>query len=147
MSEAMTKEQLIQALEEATEGSRELDAQIHLAAGLYDRMRFEASDQLVIGEIYRDGSHALDVVGKNGGRVGYTERPPRYTTSLDAAMTLQSEGWTPSISLPPDFRAEVRLFRHAIGMNVHDAVKLDIVVQAATGPLALCSAFIRARPA
>jgi hypothetical protein len=83
---------LIKRLEEAREGSAELDAEIALASGLYDHMRFAEADRLSIRAVSDDVAE-LTVHGPRGGGVIYTEYPPKFTRSVDAALTLVPEGW------------------------------------------------------
>jgi hypothetical protein len=62
---------LIADLEAATEGSRELDARI---------------ENRLNGGSARDLEYVLSDIER-------TSRPPAFTSSLDAAMTLVPEGW------------------------------------------------------
>lgn len=76
---------LIARLEAATEGSRELDAEIALANG------WEYVDPLT----------ATDPLGPpwKHAALGYRLlEPPQFSTSLDAALTLVPEGWTWNVS-------------------------------------------------
>lgn len=107
---------LITRLEAATEGSRELDAEI-----------FCAVRGLVFDEecpVRADGKRYIDF-----------RRVPKHTRSLDAALTLVPEGycWAVNSSQPPggnQFRAEI---------------DCGGAVWAATPALALCAATLRAR--
>ncbi len=81
----MTIDELIAQLDASTEGSGELDLAIEIATGRCDPTCF----------IYKYKSHWLEphdfcsiVVYKPR-----SQELPRYTTSLDAALTLVPEGW------------------------------------------------------
>ena len=139
----MTLTELIERLEKAEAGSRELDACIHALIVNPPVMVDGGSWR---GDIPATYEPMTSVLGRlDGADLAEFTGCPRYSESLDAALAILPEGWTPNIFLPPGMRAEVRLFRHAIGLNVHDAIKLDIVAEAATGPLAACTAFLKAR--
>ena len=127
----MTKEQLIQALENATEGSRELDLEITKAIGSappdaewstreeenlpeafkgswLSRKEWETPEYRADRQSRREATKAL--IGENAEKISawFDANPfrewdwknappagtvPRYTTSLDAAMTMVPEGW------------------------------------------------------
>ena len=74
---------LIDRLEEATEGSRDLDEQIALASGIRHRSRRDGRGRSKGREWFVD-SH--------GGVETWANHAPYYTTSLDAALTLVPEG-------------------------------------------------------
>lgn len=80
---------LIEKLEAATEGSRELDCRIWcLRQGFtYRRYQQGTTDQF----FYDDDTGSPQVIS------GF---PPHYTTSLDAALTLVPEGYTWEVSSP-----------------------------------------------
>lgn len=67
----------------------------------------------------------------------------RYTSSIDAALTLVPEGYTLQVHfvpVAPHFQPSVHMYRH------HDlSGKADIDAESATLPLALCIAALRAR--
>lgn len=76
---------LIEALRQATEGGRELDARILCAKQGYQFVEYHP---MLRAEFRVDG------VGHNV--VAYENEIPRYTTSLDAALTLVPEGCYPT---------------------------------------------------
>jgi len=71
--------EIIARLEAATEGSRELDAQISSARGIQCFVEFTDTELV---------HYILDRAVAQGKR-----ELPRYTTSLDAALTLVPEGY------------------------------------------------------
>ena len=102
---------------EATEGpSRELDCEIHEALG----------HEVILGA----GKHPMNRTG--GGRV------PKYTASLDAAVSLVPEGWEVVLEW---YRSEgmARLSRNGLDADSLSAGK--------TPALALCIAALKAREA
>lgn len=72
----MPNPSLISRLEEATEGSRELDAEIGIAAGLAERRRHSFDGEEHIYEL-RDSGSTNEVYW-----------PDAFTTSIDAAVAL-----------------------------------------------------------
>jgi len=75
---------LVKALEQATEGSRELDADVCKVAFWQSHGYYGETDEHGEWFLY---SH------RTGGNPTPKERLPHYTTSLDAALTLVPEGW------------------------------------------------------
>ncbi len=138
----MTKEQLIQALESATEGSRELDAFIHALVVNPPVMVDGGSWRGDIPATYEPMTSVLGRV--NGADLAEFTGCPRYTTSLDAAMTLVPEGWSWKLIHETGDDSYLVVIRNAPTL-AH--VAPAFVVGGATAALALCSAFIRARPA
>jgi len=130
MSEAsMTKEQLIQALESAIEGSRELDARVALEMGAL-RYRNWYDDEARTVHAWHV-SWVMDV----------WEPLPRYTESLDAARTLVPKGWVWQVKHVIQAQAVV----WSLEIDWDDR-------EPPTGyseqpALALCIAALRARPA
>lgn len=127
----MTSDELISKLEAATEGARWLDEEVAVAVGWtrkdvkHDFKWKAPDDQLYI-------------------------LPPRYTTSLDAALTLvpdsgvKNSPWLPCIELERtwgehrwdgEFRWEVHLSHPTLDAHV---------ASAPTAPLALCIASLKA---
>ncbi len=82
----MTRLELIEALEKATEGSRELDCEIAVAVCGYFRIepKYEAAGY---GYGYVKDGHQ-HVPGLGGDML-----VPNFTTSVDAALTLVPEGY------------------------------------------------------
>lgn len=123
--------------------------------------RIEAADQR-----QADGGYALDgeIAKREGWTYSYREathswgwcrpgmpdhfnaRPPAYTTSIDAAMSLVPEGWSMSLGekrgLPAHIRWNVWLHDH----NTENGIaERSIEASAATPSLALCAAALRAK--
>lgn len=88
-------DELIKRLEEATGPSRELDAEIAVASGGY----FFGDGELC----YRDGE---TIVHPGHGGI---DLAPKYTSSIDAALTLVPEGWARESAAWPDGLATVTL--------------------------------------
>lgn len=129
----MTRAELIAALEAATGPSRELDAEIAALMGL-------------AVEVQQD--EMLDVLWKHpNGKVRCD--PPRFTASLDAAMTLMQEGtaierlsWWPRCA--PGLMASVDLLAtDENGFGIPSRRVRN--VQAANPALAICIAALKAR--
>ena len=111
-------EQLAQRVEALTGPCRETDAMIAEALGL---------------------PNGPDTFYMTDGR-GNPEISPRFTASLDAAMTLVPEGWSWDISTRPDSSGGV------VYLHSPDRTKWrDRGGFAATPELALCAAALRAR--
>jgi len=114
---------LIARLETATEGSRELDAEIVRAV---DPDAFFADDGSFESAVY-------DCINRY---------PPHYTTSLDAALTLVPEGWGWSV----DYANACML--STLGGDGHvDYLHTTYAREAATPALALVIAALKARQA
>jgi hypothetical protein len=131
---------IIKTLEEATEGSRELDAEIELS-----RRRFLG----LLGA----GAVVCSVPGWLAGP-GVGEQPikaPHYTTSLDAALTLVPEGWSGRLwfgqkprKRQPEYESD------AVVWASDDTVKASFWGpngNAATPALAVCIVALKAREA
>lgn len=74
---------LIERLQKAGEGSRELDAEIALAVGYHCQ-----PDGYGEGDAWTTPEgRSLPSIGRMGAR------PPAFTTSIDAALSLVPEGW------------------------------------------------------
>jgi hypothetical protein len=106
----------------ATGPDRDLDCAIAAAVG-WREIELPHGSRYCISPDGRECSHGL---------IAYA---PRFTASLDAAMTLVPEGWW----WVADGHARASLFRE-------DAAD-QIISKAATPSLALCSAALRARAA
>ena len=126
---------LAERCEAATGPDRELDEQCALAAG-YSLVDPRPNERLQEHKRW---------VGPDGERNGWVHNPnsfdfpPHYTASIDAAMTLVSEGWDYEIRRSGPWH-QVTLWPVAMrGRN-------DITVSTETTPaLALCAAALRAR--
>jgi hypothetical protein len=118
---------LIARLEVATEGNRELDAEIWL-------------------HCTQRGAEFVQLYGYKPSLVLSSDRMagglPHFTTSLDAARTLVPEGKEWSLS---HFQKPRRYYEACIGNPV--ASNFEIVVEAPTAELALCIASLKARQA
>ena len=135
MSEAsMTKEQLIQALENATEGSRELDGAIAEAFGLPP-----------FGMVMMGKGHGFTYPSNNGFASAVQYHPPEFSRSLDAAMTLVPEGMGWLIGRGQLFDSEPPY--GASICHMRDPDKVYGAAESTSAPLALCIAALRARPA
>jgi hypothetical protein len=94
----MTKEELLAALRAAPGPSRELDAEIALATGYFDKLLLTESCRMSIGAI-TDRYVQVIVTGK--GSVSYSVECPAFTSSLDAADAFRERmlpGWDYCIS-------------------------------------------------
>jgi hypothetical protein len=131
----MDRTDLIKRLEEAREGSRELDLDIALAIDL------KASGGQPRWDSVRDGV-AQDGRGRfTSDALGYVSQIPRYTRSVDAALTLVPEGHAWSVQFSASTRGEAWLYPPD---NIEDR---QFYAAAATAPLALCAAALKAREA
>ncbi len=108
--------ELIAKLEAATEGSRELDVAIYAFDRPVPAVELEPRHQ-----------HNFDLM-----------KAPRYTTSIDAALTLVPEGWAYQLNMlfEPNCRQEAIVWTPS---------NLSPVSGAHTMPLALCIAALKAR--
>jgi hypothetical protein len=116
---------LIEKLEAATEGSRELDAEIALACG----WRFNK------GTVY--SYHWLDPQG------AHNAVPSPFTESLDAALTLVPEGWGYQQGSHPRAACKACAFCFEGADDFHNQPPSF----APTPALALCIAALKARAA
>lgn len=84
----MRREELIAALEAATEPSRELDKAIHGFAGfcLHPRIEYSGAQSDTGFTCTTCGANSWGSTGARGERLHYA--PPNYTASIDAALTL-----------------------------------------------------------
>jgi hypothetical protein len=134
----MTSAELEARLEGAVEGSRELDAKLGAMT-----MAGAAAYYVTDGDRPQDASAGewMIVRRSDDGQV-ITHRPPPYTTSLDAAITLvpKTMGWELS------FRRRDRGFAAGIGSRrAEESGRYEAFVgRAKTAPLALCAAALRA---
>ena len=110
---------LLKRLEEATEGSRELDAEIGETLGI---------------EPAWYGPYGYYDAAKDAPR-----EHEHYTTSLDAALTLVPEGW--DWAIVSDDQASV--YRRKKSSGGYEEI-FDSPVEAATPALALCVASLKA---
>lgn len=123
---------LIARLEEAGEGSRELDARVLFAINHAGAMRGFWNASTGLPSTLPDDFDALP----NGlGRRGIEAVSPHFTTSIDAALTLVPEGCAWSVGCEIDFTPVARVFGHDIHADVC----------AVTPELALVIAALRAR--
>ena len=111
----MTRTELIAALEAAEGPSRDLDIEIHKALG----------HDVILGA----GKHPMNRTG--GGRV------PRYTESIDAALSFTPEGWHWRIESAGDPYA-------ALSFPQTPWEAAEATALAATPAIALCIANLRA---
>jgi len=117
----MDHKELIERLEAAESGSRELDAEIAKEVGYTFMETWTLSEEYWIGPAPAPDKPVV---------------LPRFTTSLDAALTLVPEGfWTRLIIATPPV-AEV---------NPNNIESVDGKVIATTPALALCIAALKAR--
>ena len=113
-------EQLAQRVEALTGPCRETDALVEASLGIVPD-----------GSVRCKGGWIID---------GSAVASPKYTASLDAAMTLVPEGWSWDISTRPDSSGGV------VYLHSPDRTKWrDTGGFAATPELALCAAALRAR--
>jgi len=123
---------LIEQIEAADAGSRELDAEI---ARVFEPERIWLPVMSYGHGVYANAN-------------GSASMCPAYTTSLDAAMTLVPEGWRLAAMAehdPKDGKSIVHLVR--IGKGYGGQVDDRRWSNAATPALALCAAALRARAA
>jgi len=119
-------DELIAAVEAATEGSRELDARI------WHTIPREPPDcSAIMARVF-----ALILAGEDDAEC------PHYTTSLDAALTLVLEQFDWSILHLRNGNRGAEAVVFTIGMDID-----HIEVEGATPALALCAAALRARKA
>ena len=120
-------------LQAATEGSRELDdaiAREMLKASLPIRLEGMSDAEPSVSVFqYADGSMGTSL---------------RYTTSLDAALTLMPGGWVWTVQIDYELPGRARLFNDDL---VPTARSAGIVADAATPVLALCIAIMKAMKA
>jgi len=134
----MTLPTLIAKLEEAKGADRALDAAIVIALDIRPEAFRKDKTPLVPGE-----SGALVQVGKGGPTI----EVQRYTESLDTALTLVPEGWSRGLLAWPGYDGGLlvgeakAVLRHITSSGGEPSVRAF----AATLPLALCIAALRAR--
>lgn len=124
----MTRSELIAALEKATEPSRKLDLDIYLASnGLtqYEQVVWHGANPVIR---YYPGPPGAEYRGI-----------PRYTTSLDAALTLVPRGWASVVYIETDGSGDVR-----IGKYTGDESFMDVGI---TPAVAVCIAALHAMEA
>lgn len=114
---------LIERLEKAMEGSRELDEAVAVAVGVPATMT--VGDDLIVERRY----------------VPMRCRP--YTTSLDAALPLVPDGWAIQMAVCPENGAVVRTYWGPIREKSGGEVR----ARSTTPALALCTAALKARQA
>lgn len=120
---------LISRLESAPEGNRELDAEIAL------RCFPESYTRKTPDSDTRNGW----VTGVLNGKPFASVEAPRYTTSLDAAMSLVPEGFVWQAMTDYGGYHQAAVSRH------NGPFWTDTSTIAATAPLALCAASLKAR--
>ncbi len=131
---------LLTRLEQAKEGSRELDAEIHCHVHKGQRM---THPKLPRGYTMTDLGNKARNENRARSQFIHSDRgpAPHYTTSLDAALTL----------VPPNHEwsagndAENQKGWAKVGKEVWDENFDEYVVVSATPALALCIAALRAR--
>lgn len=142
---------LIARIEAANEGSRELDAEIAASQGwcLHPRTEYEAAQSDTGFTCLDCGADSWGNLSRNGLGQRLRDEPPRYTRSLDSALTLVPEGWTfgvntfaPNEVFNPGGAQAYVMRADALGKSdaggYHHA-------EAATPALALVAAALRAR--
>ena len=123
--------ELAERCEKATGPEKQVDWEYPLDADIFETVKGPLWDKL-----YHQGAlpcGAPDETCREYAR----QRAPRYTASIDAAMTLVPEGWVESYQRRFDGRTTATCYRGGSGTLV-DA-------EAATSALALCAAALRAR--
>ena len=127
---------LIRELEEATEGSRKLDARIHLT-----RRSF------LIGLGFTLAAPQIAFAESDGWVVesGHSSKSPHYTTSIDAARTLVPDDWAWIVEDTKEQGCGPG--REGIGACVWNTMDVPPIHRAETPALALCIASLRARQA
>lgn len=123
---------LIARLEAASEGSRELDIEIAALSG-YEHMWDTAGDDAFVAKVKEPGDT----------RPRVCDLCPRYTRSLDAALTLLPEGCGWACDTRPGETSGHRTLPRAWVSRFDDGHCFPDI--AATIELALCIACLRAR--
>jgi len=125
---------LITKLEQATGPSRELDAEIGIAIGVWRR---------------RDLGGGCYLWEENGVNTG--NKPPYYTSSIDAALTLVPKGWQWQVSnrakAPHKSRAYInngKPINASLGGLTRNHEYIGFEETAATSPIAICIACLKA---
>lgn len=119
-------------LEQAEAGSRELDAEIALASGMYVREKRGRDRQ----EWFYPTSGGYR---KSTSPYAAFDGLPRYTTSIDAALSLVPEGWAGLVPLRGGPNEGVWLWPE--GKTINRGIRLS----AATPALTICAAALRAK--
>lgn len=132
---------LIERIERASEGSRELDVAIGLAVGGFFLAEPRCpGDEPMIGYVDKDGSRVEPGNGAQDSLV------PIYTAGIDAAMTLVPKGWGFSLAemmgLPLERRWRCHLRDHNEPYNPATWAWVD--KDCRTAPLAICAAALKA---
>ena len=127
----MTHDELIAALEKATGPGRILDFQIHRA--ILGKPILENDVWWVHRDVIR---------WKDGTEDAVTDWP-RYTASIDAALTLVPEGWWAQINYRPD-QPSVVLWEFPVPCRRVPPEK-PYVLAAQSAAIALCIAAMKAR--
>lgn len=130
---------LIEKLEAATEGSRELDAEIgaQLGGGVASH---NCSDNT--RRTYGAGAWFTDADNMRAVLIEHTHHAPHYTTSLDAALTLVPEGYAWSLDFDPKLPGKPGRPYYA---DVTDFSTHAAKAWSTTPALALCIAALKAR--
>jgi len=126
---------LIARLEAATEDSRELDAEIHIAASLCDpSARYEPNNDVIVWL-----EHHPEVPG--GASQVLCDELPHYTESIDSAITLIPAGWHWQVENEATSDGKARAWLHERAKTGRGRSKNAF---ADTPALALCIAALRA---
>ncbi len=134
--------ELIEALERAEVGSREMDGEIWWLV-----------DRPAAGCMFRNAATGLpgplpDKIPPGLGRLAVQNNAPAFTTSLDAALTLVPEGWTLVIARPGhNHGVLVAQWRAEIPRPISSGGGPPWIAFAPTPALALVIAALRARQA
>lgn len=127
---------LIERLEQATEGSRELD--IAIGQLLHNSATYRIADDGSV-EAYDDGTNEYGI----SGWISLHHEVSHYTTSIDAALTLVPEGFTWNLLTDDDLPGRARLYSHmAVTLGRPPTA---ISADGNTPALALCIASLRAQ--
>ena len=122
---------LAELCEKAEGADRELDALAYFVRAGIDPIRRDGALWASSGD--HDGQSYLVMYAGKPGTV--RDFVPRYTASLDAAMTLVPEGWSKSVMDADNGDALAELWTYTANAET----------RAKTWPLALCAAALRAR--
>ena len=134
----MSLKELIAKLEAAPEGSRELDAEIVVAINWRPAWCTASKGGLWIDRSsgLRDPAVRLNALGRRSIGNPPIGAYPKFSSSLDAALTLVPEGCAFQVGCEIDFTPVARVWGHDIHTDEF----------AATPALALCIAALKSRP-
>src|SRR3990167_4925331 len=136
MSEAARMNELIARLKAAGEGSRELDSAIAVTTF---KTVYVDEDMIYAQAVRKDDNCASGTFCRKSRSGAYLQAAPHYTTSIDAALTLVPAGSSGAIAWSEHCTA--------ICSNTRLVPEGKNAEKAATLPLALCIAALKARAA